>query len=389
MPIHPLAYVILVASSNVDYQCLNILYTLSAINILILHSGIPPSTLPALRDSVIDVIVVDKITKMSDERLLAFARETLDIEIDEARRMRDRLDGSIVTACRLLLACEGKVIVAGMGKSGHIGKKIAASLASTGTPAFFVHPAEAVLGDLGMIDGRDVVVLISYSGRARELNTLLPIFSESQIPLIALTGNLSSPVAGAAACVLNISVEREACPMGLAPTSSAVNTLMIGDALAMALMRKRGFSPEQFARSHPGGTLGAELLNRVHHVMRRGNRIPRIAVDGTVMDAMFELSRTGLGLTAVCDPSDRVLGVFTDGDLRCWLVKGRMLTDPIADAMTTPGYRLPLDWQAGSALEAMHQQQITAAPVVDVQGYLVGAINMHDIYQAGVGRKLE
>ncbi|MEN3260401.1 arabinose-5-phosphate isomerase GutQ [Sodalis endosymbiont of Spalangia cameroni] len=322
---------------------------------------------------------------MSDERLLAFARETLDIEISEAQRMRDRLDGSLVTACRLLLACEGKVIVAGMGKSGHIGKKIAASLASTGTPAFFVHPAEALHGDLGMIDARDVVVFISYSGRARELDTLLPLLAESQIPVIALTGNLTSPLAQGAACVLNISVAREACPMGLAPTSSAVNTLMMGDALAMALMRQRDFGPEQFARSHPGGSLGAQLLNRVHHVMRRGERIPRIAVQGTVMDAMFELSRTGLGLTAVCDPADRVVGVFTDGDLRRWLVKGRALTAPIADAMTTPGYRLPLDWRAGAALEALHQQQITAAPVVDADGDLVGAINMHDLHQAGIG----
>ncbi|WMQ73360.1 MAG: Arabinose 5-phosphate isomerase GutQ [Sodalis sp.] len=299
--------------------------------------------------------------------------------------MRDRLDGSVVTACRLLLACEGKVIVAGMGKSGHIGKKIAASLASTGTPAFFVHPAEALHGDLGMIDARDVVVFISYSGRTRELDTLLPLLTESQIPVIVLTGNLTSPLAQGAACVLNISVEREACPMGLSPTSSAVNTLMMGDALTMALMRQRDFGLEQFARSHPGGSLGAQLFNRVHHVMRRGERIPRIAVQGTVMDAMFELSRTGLGLTAVCGPADRLVGVFTDGDLRRWLVKGQALTVPIADAMTTPGYRLPLDWRAGAALEALHQQQITAAPVVDAKGDLVGAINMHDLHQAGIG----
>ncbi|CUX96009.1 Arabinose 5-phosphate isomerase GutQ [Candidatus Gullanella endobia] len=321
---------------------------------------------------------------MNNEELLSFARETLDIEISEAHRMRDRLDGSIATACYLILACKGKVIVAGIGKSGHIGKKIAASLASTGTPAFFVHPTEALHGDLGMIDTHDVVVFISYSGHARELDILLPLLGESQIPVIALTGNLSSPLAKAASCVLNICVEREACPMGLVPTSSAVNTLMMGDALTMTLMRQRGFGPEQFARSHPAGNLGIKLLNRVYHVMRRGNQIPRITINGTVMDAMFELSRTGLGLTAVCSPTDCVIGVFTDGDLRRWLVKGLELTAPIIEAMTIPGYRFLPDWRASAALEAMHQQKITSAPVINLKGNLIGAINMHDLHQAGL-----
>jgi len=335
--------------------------------------------------SLVPAISDDSQSTGTDADLLSYARQTLDIELTEARRMRDRLDDNIVRACRLLLACRGKVVVSGMGKSGHIGKKIAASLASTGTPAFFVHPAEALHGDLGMIGEQDVVVFISYSGRARELDLILPLLAESAIPLIAMTGDSDSPLAQAAACVLDVGVEREACPMGLAPTSSAVNTLMMGDALAMALMRHRGFNVEQFARSHPGGSLGARLLNRVHHLMRSGERLPAIVRQGTVMDGMLELSRTGLGLVAVCDEQQRVVGVFTDGDLRRWLVKGRKLNDSIQDAMSRPGYVLPAQWRAGAALEALHQHHITAAPVVDEEGCLVGALNLHDLHQAGIG----
>jgi len=296
-----------------------------------------------------------------------------------------RLDDNFLCACRLLLNCTGKTVISGMGKSGHIGKKIAASLASTGTPAFFVHPAEALHGDLGMIGSEDVMIFISYSGRAKELDLILPLLKENQTRLIAITGGKDSPLALAADCVLDISVEREACPMGLAPTSSAVNTLMMGDALAMALMRHRGFGAEDFARSHPGGSLGARLLNRVHHLMRTGDRLPVVDSRKNVMDAMLELSRTGLGLIAVCDASLHVAGVFTDGDLRRWLVKGNSLNDPLGSAMSRPGYLLPAQWRAGEALEALHQQHISAAPVVDSEGVLVGAINLHDLHQAGIG----
>ncbi|HGE8400277.1 TPA: arabinose-5-phosphate isomerase GutQ, partial [Serratia marcescens] len=307
--------------------------------------------------------------------LLAFARETLEIELTEAQRLLARLDDNFVCACELLLNCRGKAVISGIGKSGHIGKKIAASLASTGTPSFFVHPAEALHGDLGMIGADDVVVFISYSGRAKELDLILPLLAENGIPVIAVTGGKESPLAQAAACVLDIGVEREACPMGLAPTSSAVNTLMMGDALAMALMRQRGFNAEDFARSHPGGSLGARLLNRVHHLMRTGDRLPRVSESANVMEAMLELSRTGLGLVAVCDAQQRVVGVFTDGDLRRWLVKGNSLQDPLSPAITRPGYRLPEQWRAGEALEALHEQHISAAPVVDMDGVLVGALN--------------
>ncbi|KEY60180.1 arabinose-5-phosphate isomerase GutQ [Serratia sp. DD3] len=317
--------------------------------------------------------------------LINFARETLEIELKEAQRLLTRLDDNFVRACELVLNCQGKVVVSGIGKSGHIGKKIAASLASTGTPAFFVHPAEALHGDLGMISVDDVVIFISYSGRAKELELILPLLAESNIPVIAMTGGKESPLALGAACTLDISVENEACPMGLAPTSSGVNTLMMGDALAMALMRQRGFNAEDFARSHPGGSLGARLLNRVHHVMRSGDRLPKVEENATVMDAMLELSRTGLGLIAVCDQQHKVVGVFTDGDLRRWLVKGHSLSDSLRPAITRPGYRLPEQWRAGEALEALHKQRISAAPVVNTDGVLVGAINLHDLHQAGIG----
>ncbi|MGW1443092.1 arabinose-5-phosphate isomerase GutQ [Serratia rhizosphaerae] len=317
--------------------------------------------------------------------LLTFARETLEIELAEAQRLLARLDDNFVRACELLLNCRGKAVISGIGKSGHIGKKIAASLASTGTPAFFLHPAEALHGDLGMIGPDDVMIFISYSGHAKELDLILPLLAESRIPVIAITGGTASPLAQGAACVLDISVEREACPMGLAPTSSAVNTLMIGDALAMALMRQRGFNAEDFARSHPGGSLGARLLNRVHHLMRTGDRLPKVQESADVMAAMLELSRTGLGLVAVCDEQQKVVGVFTDGDLRRWLVQGHKLEDPLSPAITRPGYRLPEQWRAGEALEALHEQHISAAPVVNVEGELVGALNLHDLHQAGIG----
>ncbi|CAD83518.1 sugar phosphate isomerase involved in capsule formation [Candidatus Blochmanniella floridana] len=318
---------------------------------------------------------------INDKLLLQYAKETLAIEIDEAQHMLERLDDSIVLACRILLECKGKVIVSGMGKSGHIGKKIAASLASTGTSAFFVHPAEALHGDLGMIGEQDVVIFISYSGYAYEIMTLMPLLSDSGIPVIALTGDLQSPLAVGAECVLNIKRKREACPMELVPTSSSVNALMMGDALTISLMRYKGFSTEQFARSHPGGRLGSKLLNCVHHIMRVGEHISKVFCTGTVMDAMFELSRTGLGLTAVCDINDHVIGVFTDGDLRRWIVQGKSLTDSVNLAMTCPGCVIDRDWKVDVALKMLHKLNITAAPVVNKLGIIVGSINVHDLHR--------
>ncbi|MDF2622828.1 arabinose-5-phosphate isomerase GutQ [Kosakonia cowanii] len=312
------------------------------------------------------------------------ARQALLLELQEASRLPERLGDDFVRAAETVLNCKGKVIVSGIGKSGHIGKKIAATFASTGTPAFFVHPAEALHGDLGMIESRDVMLFISYSGSAKELDLILPRLDEKAVTLLAMTGKPRSPLALAAHAVLDIAVEREACPMHLAPTSSTVNTLMMGDALAIAVMQARGFDEEDFARSHPAGALGARLLNKVHHLMRKADQVPQVMLTSSVMDAMLELSRTGLGLVAVCDAGRHVHGVFTDGDLRRWLVAGGALTAVVSEAMTPGGITLEASSRAVDAKERLMQRKIAAAPVVDDAGELVGAINLQDFYQAGI-----
>lgn len=317
-------------------------------------------------------------------QLLQYGRELLELELHEAQKLPARLNHNFIKACELVLATKGKVIVSGIGKSGHIGKKIAASLASTGTPSFFMHPSEALHGDLGMVTENDIVILISYSGRAKEFNLILPILKEMQVSVIAITGGLTSPLAKSADAVLDISIEKEACPMGLAPTSSSTNTLLMGDALAIAVMRAKGFKEEDFARSHPAGSLGAKLLNQVKDVMRTEALVPHIGETATVFDAMLELSRTGLGLVAVCDDDNKITGVFTDGDLRRLLLKNGTLHDVIKTVMTTPGYRLPASWKAVEALKSFSDHNITAAPVVDNEGHLVGALNIHDLHQAGI-----
>lgn len=319
-----------------------------------------------------------------DEQLLSFARKVLEVELKEATNLPERLDNNFLEACHLILNCKGKIIVSGIGKSGHIGKKIAASLASTGTPSFFVHPAEALHGDLGMINSHDILIFISYSGQATELDLIIPLIKHNNIPLIAITGNNNSILSAAAHCILDISVEREACPIGVAPTSSTVNTLMMGDALAISLMQYRGFSQEDFARSHPGGSLGKKLLCLVKDVMQKGKMLPVVTPFSTIKDAIMELSRTGLGLIAICEENNHIIGVFTDGDLRRWLNDGRSLDNNIKEAMTKPGYRLPAQWHATKALNFLHEQKITAAPVVDDNGILVGALNIHRLHEVGI-----
>lgn len=316
--------------------------------------------------------------------LLNAGRQTLLLELQEASRLPERLDESFVRAAQTIISCKGKLVVSGIGKSGHIGKKLAATFASTGTPAFFVHPAEALHGDLGMLESQDVMLFISYSGSAKELELIIPRLEEKSIALLAMTGKSQSPLALAAAAVLDISVAREACPMRLAPTSSTVNTLMLGDALAMAVMQARGFNEEDFARSHPAGALGARLLNKVHHLMRKDDEVPKVTVDANVMDAMLELSRTGLGLVAVCDSAGQVCGVFTDGDLRRWLVRGGTLNDAVSEAMTTGGVTLQSQERAIDAKEILMRHKISAAPVVDEHGRLTGAINLQNFYHAGI-----
>lgn len=318
------------------------------------------------------------------ENLLQYGRELLELELHEAQKLPNRLGKDFIKACQLVLATKGKIVVSGIGKSGHIGKKIAASLASTGSPAFFMHPSEALHGDLGMVTENDVAILISYSGRAKEFNLILPILANQNIPVIAITGGLDSPLAKSAQAVLDISIEKEACPMGLAPTSSSTNTLLIGDALAIAVMRARGFKEEDFARSHPAGSLGAKLLNHVKDVMRTGDLIPKVPKTATVFDAMLELSRTGVGLVAIIDENNKIFGVFTDGDLRRLLLKNGTLQDCIMQVMTSPGYQIPENWKAVEALKLFNDHNITAAPVVNTEGELVGALNIHDLHQAGI-----
>lgn len=318
------------------------------------------------------------------DKLLQYGRELLELELQEAQKLPNRLGKDFIKACQLILSTKGKVVVSGIGKSGHIGKKIAASLASTGSPAFFMHPSEALHGDLGMVTENDIAILISYSGRAKEFNFILPILSAMNIPVIAITGGLDSPLAKAAQAVLDISIEKEACPMGLAPTSSSTNTLLMGDALAIAVMRARGFKEEDFARSHPAGSLGAKLLNQVKDVMRTGDLIPKVPESATVLDAMLELSRTGVGLVAICHNDNQIIGVFTDGDLRRLLLKNGTLQDSITQVMTSPGYRIPENWKAVEALKTFNDHNITAAPVVNSEGELVGALNIHDLHQAGI-----
>ncbi|OCG58501.1 MULTISPECIES: arabinose-5-phosphate isomerase GutQ [unclassified Gilliamella] len=318
------------------------------------------------------------------DKLLQYGREVLELELQEAEKLPNRLGKDFINACQLILTTKGKVVVSGIGKSGHIGKKIAASLASTGSPAFFMHPSEALHGDLGMVTANDVAILISYSGRAKEFNIILPILATMNVPVIAITGGVDSPLAKSAQAILNISIEKEACPMGLAPTSSSTNTLLMGDALAIAVMRARGFREEDFARSHPAGSLGAKLLNHVRDVMRTGDRIPKVPQTATVLDAMLELSRTGVGLVAICQNNNKIIGVFTDGDLRRLLLKNGTLQDSILDVMTSPGYLIPDNWKAVEALKSFNDHNITAAPVVNNEGELVGALNIHDLHQAGI-----
>lgn len=318
------------------------------------------------------------------EILIEAARETLQTEIDQVVSLPDRLDNAFADACTMMLACRGKVIVSGMGKSGHIGKKIAATLASTGTPAFYVHPAEALHGDLGMIAAGDVVVLISYSGHAAEFRRMMPLLRALPVGIIAFTGNADSPLAQGADHVINVQVTREACPLGLAPTSSAVCTLMMGDSMAIALMRARNFDENDYARTHPAGSLGARLLCRVGDIMRNDGKIAQVQEDASISDALFELTRTGLGLVAVTDRDHKLRGVFSDGDLRRWLLKGGQISAAVVDAMTPMGFSLSPSQLASEALAAFHERKISAAPVLSEDNRVVGALAMHDIHDAGL-----
>ncbi|WP_396437453.1 SIS domain-containing protein [Limnohabitans sp.] len=316
---------------------------------------------------------------------LQLARETLDIEAAALLQLKSRLDERFVQAVNLVLGVQGRVVVTGMGKSGHIGRKIAATLASTGTPAMFVHPGEASHGDLGMIKTVDVVLAISNSGESDELVAILPVLKRQGVPLIALTGGLQSFLARHADVVLDCSVDKEACPLNLAPTASTTAQLAMGDALAVALLDARGFKPEDFARSHPGGSLGRKLLTHVGDVMRKGTDVPQVGPDAEFTALMREMSSKGLGATSVTDADGRVLGVFTDGDLRRLIEKGVDLRSLSARDVMHPNPRtIRHDALAVEAAEMMELYRITSILVVDAQGLLCGAINSNDLMRAKV-----
>lgn len=313
------------------------------------------------------------------------ALRAIEIERDAIDALLHRIDDSFVKACEVIMACKGRVVVTGMGKSGHIGTKIAATLASTGTPSFFVHPGEASHGDLGMITGQDVVLAISNSGNTSEVLTILPLFKRMGAPLISMTGNASSTLAREAVANLDVSVAVEACPLGLAPTSSTTATLVMGDALAVALLEARGFSAEDFAMSHPGGSLGRRLLLRVADIMHSGDQIPRVQEDTSLSGALLEISRKGLGMTTVVNAAGELCGLFTDGDLRRTLDRPVDIhATAIRDVMTRNGRTIREDQLAAEALNMMEEMKINALPVVNREGLLTGAINMHDLLRAGV-----
>jgi arabinose-5-phosphate isomerase len=322
---------------------------------------------------------------MHPNQLKQLASQVLAIEAQAVEQLKSRIDDRFVHACDLMLHCRGRIVVLGMGKSGHIGGKIAATLASTGSPAFFVHPAEASHGDMGMITAQDVVMALSNSGETDEILTLLPLIKRLGVPLIALTGNPDSALAQTAEVHIDVSVPQEACPLGLAPTSSTTATLAMGDALAVALLEARGFTAEDFARSHPGGRLGRRLLLLTDDVMHTGEQIPRSAPDDLLRDALLEMSRKGLGTTVVVDSEDQVLGVFTDGDLRRALDRQvDVHTARVAEVMTPRGKTIAPGTLAAEALRMMQEYRINALPVVNSAGKLAGVLNMHDLLRAGV-----
>jgi len=333
-----------------------------------------------------DLLPVPRATDTpADPDLLASARRALEIEARAVEALTPRLGAAFVAACRICLGCQGRVVVSGMGKSGHIAGKIAATLASTGTPAFFLHPAEAGHGDLGMITRQDAVLALSNSGETPELVLLLPHLKRLGVPLVVMTGRTESTLGRAASVTLDVAVPEEACPLNLAPTASTTATLAMGDALAVAVLEARGFTAQDFARSHPGGALGRKLLLHVEDLMRTGEAVPRIAADAPLSAGLLEMSRKGLGMTVVADGNGRILGVFTDGDLRRALDRQiDVHATPMSSVMTQPGRRIGPKELAAEAVRLMEIHRITALPVADAHGHLVGALNVHDLMRAGV-----
>jgi len=319
----------------------------------------------------------------TDFRKLGLA--VIETELAAVDALRSRINADFVRACEILLACDGRIVVTGMGKSGHIAGKIAATLASTGSPAFFVHPGEASHGDLGMITSKDVVLALSNSGNTAEILTIVPIIKRLGVPLICITGKPGSVLATEADVNLDVSVDKEACPLGLAPTSSTTVALVMGDALAVALLDARGFTAEDFALSHPGGSLGRRLLLHVSDIMRCDEDMPRVGPDATVSQALLEMSGKGLGMTAVVDTDMRVLGIYTDGDLRRTLDRNIDINHTCIDQVMTAGCKtVDAHDLAAEILKMMDDFKINGVLVTDTENRLIGALNMHDLLRAGV-----
>jgi arabinose-5-phosphate isomerase len=326
-------------------------------------------------------------TPFDPQRALQLAAQTFDIEAQALLGLKARQGEGFTRAVQVMLGCRGRVVVMGMGKSGHVGRKIAATLASTGTPALFVHPAEASHGDLGMVTEHDVVMAISNSGESDELNVILPVLKRLGVPLVAMTGRADSTLAQHADIAISSAVDQEACPLNLAPTASTTAQMALGDALAVALLDARGFRAEDFARSHPGGALGRKLLTHVRDLMRQGDELPRVAPETPLTEMMREMTRTGLGWAAIVDGAGRVLGIFTDGDLRRLIERGGHtdLRAYTAREVMHPNPRaIGADALAAEAADLMEQHRITSVLVVDEQGVLIGALNTNDLMRAKV-----
>ncbi len=321
----------------------------------------------------------------SDPDFRASGVAVIETEARALASLAARVDHRFADACRLMIRCEGRVVVTGMGKSGHVGRKIAATLASAGTPSFFMHPGEASHGDLGMITAHDVVLAISNSGGTSEIITILPLIKRLGVPLITLTGDDQSRMADAADVNIDVGVEEEACPLGLAPTASTTATLAMGDALAIALLEARGFSAEDFARSHPGGRLGRRLLLHVSDIMHTGDDMPTVALDVPVSQALMEMTRTGLGTAAIVGDDLKVLGIYTDGDLRRTLDRELDVHKArISDVMTAECITVSPGMLAAEGLKIMEDREINSLLVVDEEHRLIGVMSMHDLLRAGV-----
>ena len=312
-------------------------------------------------------------------------RAVIESEAQAVHALAERIDDQFVNACGLLGATQGRIVVVGIGKSGHIGRKVAATLASTGSPAFFISAAEAHHGDLGMVQADDVILMLSNSGESDELTALIPPFKRLATPIIALTGNVHSTLAKNADFNIDVSVQQEACPLGLAPTTSTTAMLAMGDALAIALLDAKGFDEHDFARSHPGGKLGKQLLIKVADIMHTGEEIPTVHADKNLKQGLLEVSSKGLGMTAIVDDCQKVLGIFTDGDLRRALDQGMDVNNTsMRDVMTANCRTANADQLAAEILKLMQQERINSLPVVNENDEIIGALNMHDLLKAGV-----